>query len=158
MRATDDATEAPRHIHRSFPSAALATLALAVLTGAAIGATFALVTAPRHEALFEARLPWTADAPTRSEWPREPRAGESARVVTSGTHLTLVVRAARAPIVRELAAAIAHRRATAVDALVGARAQARARWLSSRRAQPLPLLSTVAERASLPPRTLPTIN
>ena len=177
MSATDDATQEPTHdsLHDSsqdpahdsspdpaqrsashprvaadtVPAAALVTLALAVLTGAVIGATFALVSAPRTQPLFEVRLPWMAGAPTLAEWPREPRAGESARLVVSGARLMLVVRAPRAPIARELAAGIVRRREAGAAAIAGARAQARARWIARRRSEPLPDLSPAAQRASL---------
>jgi hypothetical protein len=149
MSATEDATTHSRTAADPVPAAALATIALAVLTGAVIGATFALVSAPRTQPLFEARLPWTADAPSAAEWPREPRTGESATVQLVGTQLTLVVRAPRAPVARELAAGIANRREAGVSALAGARAQARARWMSRQRPEPLPDLSPAAERASL---------
>lgn len=148
MSATEDATPQSRMPTDPVPAAALATLALAVLTGAVIGATFALVSAPRTQPLFEARLPWTADAPSAAEWPREARPGESAALQTIGTRLTLVVRAPRAPVARELAAGIARRREAGVSALAGARAQARARWISRQRSEPLPDLSPAAERAS----------
>ena len=144
MSAKDDATHSSRH-----PDRWTLTLTLVALMGAAIGASVAWLAAPPSLARYEARLAWSGAAPTASEWPRAARAGESAALVTNDRGLVLAVRAADAPATRELASAMAQRRAAGVTALAEARSTLKERWTSELSVGPIPPLAAETDCAAI---------
>lgn len=144
MSATEDA-----HIRPLTPKFRLTTLALALLTGATLGAVLALFAAPADRALFEVRMPWRDSAPAVADWPRTPRAGESVTLVSGENGPVLLVRAARSPEARELATAFATRRESAAGALEASARSLNAQWRSRLFPEALPALSPNAEVAAL---------
>ncbi len=145
MSARDDASSLEA---RSRGRRAL-TLALATLAGAAVGVVVALLGTPADRPFFETVVAWSGPAPVAREWPREPRAGESATLHPRASGRDLVLRTPRAPEARELAAALLARRNGAMAELLDARSGLLHAWQAGDVAGPRLERSPAVRTASL---------
>ena len=142
MSAKDDADSSPpARSHTAL------TIALAIVAGAAVGALVALVAVPADVAFFESRLAWVGAAPAADERPTPVQPGESIRLERTESGAELVVRAARAPRARALAAMLLARRTAGLRELLVARDTLAAHWSA---AIPLPPRGRFSSAASAP--------
>ena len=123
------------------------SLVWTVIAGALVGCGFGLAIAPPMGARFEARTAWTAAPPQTSDWPRAPRAGETARVEPGRKGNELVVTAGTAASARELLRALAARHTG--SGIAARLSRTREQWLDSLASGPLPTPTNATARAAV---------
>lgn len=121
---------------------------LGLTIGALLGALVTLRVAPPEGARFEARIAWPHPAPGEADWPRAPRAGETARLLEGGSGHTLVVTAGDAATARTLVREFAARHAPDEGYLERRYGQVLAKWRRSLPAGPRPAITNEADLAA----------
>ncbi len=119
-----------------------------VTIGALIGAVCALRIAAPEGARFEARIKWPYAVPSESEWPREKRMGESARLEPGPDGHRLIVTAGSAADARALVRDFAARHQPDDQHLTARLDQVRDKWRVALPAGPQPALTAEADLAA----------
>ncbi len=162
MRARDDArhrdaTRLPdlrgsraSRPHRPPPArhVLLVTLLLGALPGAALTGLLAERVAPDRMSRYVARTAWRGAAPDPAEWPRAPRAGESAVVAAAPGGPVLEVSSHTAAGAEQLARELQRTRLSGIGAMHARRAALRDAWARALSPAPLPPLSAAAACAA----------
>src|SRR5260221_11545125 len=130
MRDRDAATD-PVMARSAWTPVRARTLVWTLFVGAVVGSCCGIALAPPPGARFEARLPWSGDAPALADWARTLRPEESARLGTGPHAAELVVSAGSAQQARALAREFAGTRAPGPRELSASLERVRAGWRGS---------------------------